>query len=38
LFVPGVQMRRVFRDTQLGYIDSRIAVVMTVRLGYGLAS
>ena len=26
LFVPRVQTGRVFRDTQLGYIGSRIAV------------
>ena len=26
LFVPGVQTGRVFQGTQLGYIDSRIAV------------
>jgi hypothetical protein len=37
LFVPVVQMRRVFRGTQLGYIDLRIAIFGTVWLGYGLA-
>ena len=26
LLVPGVQAGHVFRDTQLGYIDSRIAI------------
>ena len=28
LFVPGVQARRVFQGTQLGYIGSRITVSM----------
>ena len=30
LLVPGVQVKRVFRGIQLGYIDSRIVVVVTL--------